>query len=327
MSSLMNRDEWERIVCTEEEGLYESNYLKANSPDGRWGLWIKHNLLRPTNGIGIAEFWVIISRPDGPPFVAKREVPWTELRTSSDHISIASASIKLSADHASGSIADMRWNLRLSGGDPALLHFPWDWMYRAPFPKKKAITPAPHLRFDGELEVAGQHISVVGWEGLRGHNWGKEHAWTYAYGNCHLWEDGERRTVDGFSARIRLPGGLKSPWLSTAVARNPDCQLNMPSHWLDGVQLTPTSWALRGRGYALEMSAEEHHMVGLRYAHPDGAESYCYNTKFASVSWQLGPSVFHSRKGEFESLFPTPVPNIPLHPPKDWEQTQGDYRS
>ena len=33
--------------------IYESNYLQANSPDGRYGLWLKHNLLRPVTGPGI----------------------------------------------------------------------------------------------------------------------------------------------------------------------------------------------------------------------------------------------------------------------------------
>ena len=323
----MNRNEWERIICSDAAGLYESNYLKANSPDGRWGLWIKHNLLRPLRGDAIAEFWFVLSQPDGEPIVAKKEIPWDAIHTSADSILIESDTIRLTAAEASGVLADVRWKLRLSRSDSVLFHFPWDWMYRAAFPKKKAITPAPHLQFDGEIHIAGKTIQVRNWHGLRGHNWGKEHAWTYAYGNCHLWNDGERRTVDGFSAKINLGAGFKSPWLSSAVARNPGANLNTPSHWFNTVQLEPTRWELQGRGYTLRMSARPDQLIGLRYTHPNGTESYCYNTKFASVSWQLCEAEHTSSMGEFETLFPNPVPGIVVHPSPGWEQSQGDYRS
>ena len=323
----MHRDPWERIVCASAAGLYESNYLKANSPDGRWGLWLKHNLLRPLQGEGMAEFWFILSSPDRQPVVAKKEVPLQEVSLDPNQIAIASKHIQLSDIQASGSIADIRWDLRLSDADEPLIHYPWDWMYRAGFPKKKAVTPAPHLHFRGVIEVAGQSIPVDQWEGLRGHNWGKEHAWSYAYGNCHLWHDGARRTFDGFSARIRLPGGMRSPWLSSVVARDPDHQFNRPVHWFDRVQLTPTAWTLQGSRYSLDMQATPERMVGLRYAHPNGEESYCYNTKFAAVRWHVDGTTFESDKGEFESLFAEPAANILLHPGSDWEQTQGDYRS
>jgi len=323
----MHRDSWERIICATTSGLYESNYLKANSPDGQWGLWVKHNLLRPPEGPGIGEFWIILSRADAPPIVAKREVALDQIQLRSDAISIESNGISLTPSTANGSIADIQWKLRLSGADTPLMHFPWDWMYTAGFPKKKALTPAPHLRFDGKIQVGNQSIDVSNWTGLRGHNWGREHAWTYAYGNCHLWADGERRTFDGFSARIRLPGGLKSPWLSTLVSRQPDCAINRPADWFGGVQLTPTSWALSKAQHHLEMSTTPERMVGLRYAHPDGSESYCYNTKFAQTQWTVKDRTFHSDKGEFESLFSTPADGIPLHPKPDWDATQGDYRS
>jgi hypothetical protein len=323
----MHRDTFERIVSATTKGIYESNYLKANSPDGQWGLWIKHNLLRPSSGPGIGEFWLVLSRPDGPPIVVKREVDLENIQTDPENISIATSGISLTPAMASGNIADIQWNLHLSGADTPLMHFPWDWMYTAGFPKKKALTPAPHLRFDGHIQIGEQRIDVNGWEGLRGHNWGREHAWTYAYGNCQLWDDGGRRTVDGFSAKIRLPGGLKSPWLSTTVARSPDCNLNQPGDWFGGVHLDPTSWTLTKSPHRLQMTTTAERMVGLRYAHPDGSESYCYNTKFAEVNWTVGDATFHSDKGEFESLFPTPVAEIPLHPTPDWDRTQGDYRS
>ena len=323
----MPRHPFEHIVSAEISGIYESNYLKANSPDGQYGLWIKHNLLRPVSGQGLGEFWFILSRPDAPPIVAKREVDLMKISLGEDQIAIDHDEVHLSPNAASGQIADCYWNLRLSGADEPLLHFPWDWMYTAGFPKKKAITPAPHLRFDGEIRVGDSRIPVSAWEGLRGHNWGREHAWTYAYGNCHIWSDGGRRTVDGFSAKIKLLGGLKSPWLSTVVSRNPTIALNQPNHWFGGVDVTPLSWRLHRSDSTLSMRTEASRMVGLRYAHPSGEESYCYNTKFAEVDWLTPNGQFTSTLGELEVLTPEPVDGIPLHPRKDWTSAQGDYRS
>ena len=322
----MPRHPYEQIIASERSGIYESNYLKANSPDGRYGLWIKHNLLRPGHGTGIGEFWFILSRPDAPPIVAKREVALAEIALADNRIDIRHEAIHLSPDTAVGRIADCEWDLRLSGAGSPLLHFPWDWMYTAGFPKKKAVTPAPHLRFDGEIRIGDRIIDAREWVGLRGHNWGREHAWTYAYGNCHIWSDGERRTFDGFSARIKLAGGLKSPWLSTVVGRNPDVALNNPSSWVGGVEVTPLSWKLAKGSTVLSMRTQAKRMVGLRYAHPNGEESYCYNTKFAEVEWTTTGGRYRSNLGELEVLTPDPVADIPLHPSPDWTQAQGDYR-
>ena len=68
-------------------------------------------------------------------------------------------------------------------------------------------------------------------------------------------------------------------------------------------------------------------MVGLRYAHPGGEESYCYNTKFADVEWTTPTDQYTSTLGELEVLTPEPVADIPLHPSPDWTQAQGDYRA
>jgi len=319
------RDTWERIVSRSQPGLYESNYLQANSPDGRRGLWIKHNLLRPAAGDGKGEFWAILFQLGEPPRVVKREVPWTALTLAETGIGISADPVTLTANRAVGSIASVRWDLRLTATLPPLMHLRWDWMYTAGFPKKKALTPAPNLRFDGEVVVGDERWPVEGWVGLRGHNWGREHAWRYAYGNCNLWDDGAPRAVDGFSARIRLPGGAKSPWLSTVVARSPDHDLNRLSDWFGGAQVAPDRWRLSTGGCALEMTADPSTYVGLRYAHPGGEESYCYNTKFAAVRWDTPSGCFTSSMGELEVLYDTPLDGIALHPTAGWDARSGDY--
>ena len=120
---------------------------------------------------------------------------------------------------------------------------------------------------------------------------------------------------------------MKSPWLTTVVSRQPELTLNRPIDWFGGVTVSPTLWSVERRSAKLWMSTESDRMVGLRYAHPDGTESYCYNTKFADVRWQTGPTVHTSTMGELEILLPAPSSGIPLHPTEDWTQKQGDYFS
>ncbi len=325
-------DDWERVVCATKRGLYESNYLKANSPDGRRAVWIKHNALRPVEGEGTAELWIVLYERGEPPVVAKREVPWSSVEADPDHLGFRAGGVSLAPDRAAGAIADLRWDLRLSGGQAPLFHLPLVRMYTASFPKKKALTPAPNLRFDGSIEVAGESWPVDGWIGLRGHNWGTEHAHAYAYGSCNVWDDGDpERAVDGFTVKVKI-GGRPSPWLTAVVGRHPDVARNHLRHWLGAGRVTPDRWAVRWPGLhrtraELDMRADPATYAGLRYVHPDGRESYCYNTKFADVTWTVGRQTATSRCGELEVLYAEPLPDVPLHPTPGWKQEAGDYRS
>jgi hypothetical protein len=324
---------FERIVTATQGGLYESNYLKANSPDGQHGFWIKHNTLRPLSGEGMGEFWFVWFTRGKEPIVAKREVSWSSLSLASDRIALSAGDIRLAHDEAAGSLADIRWSLVLTGGLAPLWHLPYGALYRGGFPKKKMLTPAPNLRFRGGISVGDVEHKIEDWVGIRGHNWGSEHAHTYAYGNCNLWDDGCERAVDGFSAKIIL-GGRPTPWLSAAVGHAPFYRRNRLRHWL--VQpdvVNERAWRLdqrsrfRGAGGCLSFHTDPATYAGLRYQHPDGRESYCYNSKFADVSWEVGGQVHTSRCGEYEVLFPEPLAGIPLHPTPGWTQAAGDYRS
>jgi hypothetical protein len=42
---------------------------------------------------------------------------------------------------------DAEWELRFDGAEPAVWHLPWSWMYRAPFPRTKVLSPHPHVLF------------------------------------------------------------------------------------------------------------------------------------------------------------------------------------
>ncbi|HJZ83834.1 MAG TPA: hypothetical protein VKN99_01635 [Polyangia bacterium] len=323
-------DAYDRYLSRSQPGLYESHYLKANSTDGKQAFWIKHNLLVDAGGGGIGEFWLILFRRGAAARVWKREVPLLKLDIPTHRLALRGDHFDFDPEHAKGSIGEASWQLKLSGGMAPLFHLGTARFYEASIPRKKLLTPAPNLRFDGALTVGSETIAVDGWIGLRGHNWGSEHAFSYAYGNCNLWDDGALdRTFDGFTARVRV-GPLTTPWLSALVYRGPDgehLRNRIMDHFNTGAVVKPTLWQLRYDDLALSMEGETPLYVGLRYRHPNGRECYCYNTKFARVRLVVGARTYVSSSGEHEVLFPEPLPDIRLHPTPGWDAGAGDYTS
>ncbi len=315
-----------------QRGLYESHYLKANAPGHGGALWLKYCLLLPTAELPpVAELWAVVwEGPGQQPLVVKQSHPLEGFRFGEGALAFDGAGVHLDPAHATGSLTSadhsIAWDLTLGCPEPALAHYHHARLYDGGFPKKKILTPSPRLSMSGWLEVDGRRLDVEGWTGLRGHNWGREHAYAYAYGSCNRWDDPtEDLVLDGFTARIRLGRRLLSPWLSAAVGRRGGTELewNRPLGWLArGSSVDFPRWRLRlVQGVArLDASweATPADLAGLRYFHPDGRLSYCYNTKYARLDVQLtapdGRQSRHaSRAAELEFLFPDPLPGIPLH--------------
>lgn len=321
-------DLFERVVCQPGvRGLYESHYLKAHGPD-RGAFWIKYCVLAPRDPREpvVVELWAVVWRAGAAPRVVKRVVSASAMRLGASELLIDGAGVHLDAKRATGSLTvdghTIAWTLAIRDEMPALRHLPYESMYTAALPKKKLLTPSPRARFSGEITVDGERIEVRDWLGLRGHNWGSEHARRYAYGNCNEWEDGARRAIDGFTAKIKL-GPIESPWLNVLVGDGAEGAIafNALRHWRARSEVSfPlwNQWFREGaRAMELRWRATPDDMVGLRYLHPDGKVSYCYNTRFATldVSVRDGEkhSAWRSERAELEFLFPAPIEGIALH--------------
>jgi hypothetical protein len=324
------RDDFDRVMCgPTRRGLYESNYLKANAPSGDGAFWLKYNLMSPTQSTlpAFGELWAVYWPGAGTrPIVVKQLVPQPQLRVDTQRIALHLGPARLQERWAQGEIAGdghrVSWELALAEGGAPLHHFPLDLFYRVPFPKKKILTPRPRVLFQGKLVVDDQEIPIKDWVGLRGHNWGTEHAHSYAYGNANLWDQAGQWLFDAFSARIQL-GPVLSPWLSLAVLRSPEGerQFTHPWRWLNATARADfPSWSCtfedrKGRART-SWSLQPEDVAGLRYLHPDGRVSYCYNTKFAHLDLELEGRVRDRRTtslAELEFLSPSPIPGIPLH--------------
>lgn len=328
----MLRDDFERVLCGPgARGLYESNYLKANDPAGGGAFWIKYNLLAPRDRSRprFAELWAVAwEGPGRRPLVIKRLVEDGQISTDAARLRIATPEASLGPERAEGAVEDgghrIAWRLELLEGGTPLFHYPSGRFYTLPFPKKKILTPRPRQLFRGMLEVDDRRVEVDRWVGLRGHNWGTEHAHSYAYGNACLWDRPGDWTFDGFSARVAI-GPTVTPWLSLAVLRLPRAELRTsgnPYRWLNRTaHVDFPTWACtfphRGGTMRARFSLDPEDVAGLRYLHPDGRVSYCYNTKYATLQLELDRRGAReqrtSKLAELEFLTPTPIPGIPLH--------------
>ena len=307
--------------------LFESNYLKANSPDGRRAFWFKHNILAPADRKhpAVLELWcVLFDRDAGPPRAVKQTVHMdqlivakTNLRIEGENILLTDRETRTTVRQEDGKKAS--WNITYESRADGLYMFPNNYLYTGPFPKKKILTHAPRCIFNGSLEFEGETIDVVDWVGIRSHNWGSEHAFSYAYGNCNLFGEDESALIDLASAKLKL-GPIITPWMSVGVLRHGDQQydFNAPHRWITRkavidfprceVKLVSKRGELRTKWHL-----DPQQTVCLRYLHPNGTVSYCYNSKFAHVEVQHGNRVLTSDSALLEFLFNEPIPGIPIH--------------
>ena len=168
-------------------GHYESFYLKLCHPSEPLGAWIRYTVHKRPGAAVTGSLWFTLFEPSGPR-AAKLTVPGPE-SGGADWLRVGEA--RIGSDGATGSIpsrgstaADAAWELALEGAEEPLFHLPASWLYRAPLPRTKLLSPAPAARFSGRIEVDGRSIEVDGWRGMAGHNWGAQHAerWIWLHG-------------------------------------------------------------------------------------------------------------------------------------------------
>ena len=204
------------------KGMYESFYLRAVSPREPIGVWIRHTVHKPPGKRARGSVWCTV-------FDAARPSPFMHKLTS-DALSVPSEAwievgrpgqgepgATMGPRGADGSCGAAHWSLSYSSREPELRHLPREWLYRAPLPRTKLTSPAPAARFDGELRLdADRQISLDGWSGMIGHNWGAEHAerwiWLHAVG----FEQEPEAWLDVAIGRVKVAGRM-TPWVANGA--------------------------------------------------------------------------------------------------------------
>ncbi len=290
-----------RFDAQSNQGHVESYFLKANSPDGKQALWIKATILAQPGRAShaVAEAWAVMFHRDGDHVAVKQSIPCGEASFSAErlevtvgpHLEIGEEMTRGDIEHAGHHV---EWSLRMEGDAPPLVMYPADWMYEGPFPKSKLVSPKPDLRLRGWVRVDGRKIDIDGWRGMQGHNWGRGHADQYAWGHCNQWEHDDGETLlEAVSGRVRV-GPVLTPMMTLVFVRHDGRHYAMTSLMdlaRNRGEIHPRRWFIKAaaHGVAVEcdVSAQTADMVGLYYANPDGAMSYCLNSKLANARLHL----------------------------------------
>ena len=203
------------------DGLYESYYLTAHDPRGGRAVWIRYTVHQRPGHERTGSLWcTYFDAADGPPVAGKLTVGAADVAAPASGL-VAIGDAELSPARARGALVsptlDAAWALSISGAERELRHLPSDWMYDAPLPRTKSLTPLPAARFDGHLKIAGRDVAVDGWTGVLGHNWGGEHAERWIWLHCGAFTDRRADTwLDVVLGRVRV-GPVVLPWLASGA--------------------------------------------------------------------------------------------------------------
>jgi hypothetical protein len=282
----------------EKAGHYESFYLKLTQPGGGRAAWIRHTVHKRPGEAATGALWFVLFDADAAgPRATKRQFGADELAADGGtYIRVADAT--LTDGRATGRVSadalDASWDLTFSDEHEAFHHLPRDFLYRAPLPKTKFLSPYPDAVFDGHLELDGDRIDVEGWRGMIGHNWGAEHAerWVWVQGSGFEGRSPEDY-FDMAVGRIKV-AGRTTPWVGNAML-----MLDGKGHRLGGfghvpsteVSESPTgaSFELKGKGVKLSgsISAPAKEFVAWIYADPVGPEHNTLNCSITALELQV----------------------------------------
>jgi hypothetical protein len=274
------------------KGHYESFYLKACHPSEPLGVWIRYTVHKHSNQEPKGSLWFCLfdGAGDGP---RASKITTPDLSVPEGGYIQVGESV-FGDGRVTGSARteqlDANWDLTFGSDQDALLHLPRDWMYRAPVPKTKLLTPYPGARFDGTVRAGDREVSLAGWPGMIGHNWGSQHAerWIWLHGAA--FEGEEDAWFDAAIGRIKL-GLVTTPWIA-----NGTLYLDGERHRVGGpekarrtkVNESPTrvDFSLPGAEVSVagRVESDKDNFVGWVYADPDGPEHNTVNCSIADMT-------------------------------------------
>ncbi len=270
-------------------GHYESYYLKACHPEEPLGVWIRYTVHKPPGEEPTGSVWfTLFEAGAGGPIAAKTTIP-DPVAGEREWIKIGGES-GIGSGRAFGWAGSAWWELTFESFEQPLFHLPTALMYRSKVPKTKLCSPFPAADFGGRLGVGDRQISLDGWRGMVGHNWGSEHAerWIWLHA---LTEEGD--WLDAAIGKVRM-GSKITPWVVNGAV-----SLEGERHSLGGlgrsveVREEPglCEFHFSGRGLVVsgDVSAALEDCVGWVYADPAGGEHHSLNCSVADMRLRVEP--------------------------------------
>lgn len=275
------------------EGMYESFYLRAVSPTEPVGVWIRYTVDKRPHEAPEGLLWCTV-------FDARRGRPWmhrlstSALSAPADGSWIAIGDAQLGPGHAEGECGGAHWSLRIESAERELRHLPSGWMYRARLPRTKLTSPAPDARFAGSVQLPdGRELSVEGWRGMVGHNWGAEHAerWIWLHGVGFAQE--QSAWLDVALGRVMLAGRM-TPWIANGALSLGARRLRVGGLGRRGLRVDESTGGCRltipgARGVRIEATVEVPQESGAdwQYAGPHGGTHEVMNCSVAKVALEV----------------------------------------
>jgi hypothetical protein len=279
-------------------GHYESFYLKAGHPTDPLSVWIRYTVHKRPGRAPLGSLWLVL-------FDGREDGPWAVKLTTPDvgagpdrYVQVGTARFEPGrvfgsavAEVAAGGDAPERraasWDLGFDCAEQPFHHLPRDFMYRAPLPRTKLLSPYPDARFSGRVTVGERTVDVAGWRGMVGHNWGVQHAERWIWLQGAGFEGHDDAWLDAALGRIEI-GRWTTPWVANGVL-----SLDGVRHRLGGLGATRrtevaerpdgATFTLPGKRITVQgqVGADRDDFVGWIYADPDGSE---HNTVNCSIS-------------------------------------------
>jgi len=274
--------------------LVESFFLKANAPDRREAIWLKHTFFVPADDRpATASVWAIhFDGTSNRNRAFKETWPLGSVAWEEEELRLRFGDCLLERGRARGRMRDdsgsVAWDLHFTDESQPLVMFSRILM-RGPIPRIKHVSPMPDAAFSGRFTIDGEERSAGGWRGMLGHNWGSGHNERYAWVHCNVFEDGSDAVFEALCGNLRI-AGLRTPLLTTASLRlggrhheltrsltTRDRRSELSYYrWFFTVAEPP----VRIEG-VVQCARDD--MVGLYYDNPDGRMTYCLNTKIAHL--------------------------------------------
>jgi hypothetical protein len=280
---------------------YESFYIKATRPGGGQAIWIRHTVHKRPGAEPTASLWFTLFDADAAgPRATKVTVPATELGVPTGaYIKVGESVLEPGRARGAAETETLTasWELEFEPGAEAFRHLPYPFLYRAPLPKTKFLSPYPDCRYTGTVTVGGDQIALDGWPGMIGHNWGSEHAerWTWIQANELR---GGAGYFDAALGRIKV-GPWTTPWVGNGML-----MLDGVAHRLGGFdrirstrihdEPTACEFELAGKGVKVHgrVASEPRNFVAWVYADPVGPEHNTLNCSISDLELRV------ERKGE-----------------------------
>ena len=277
-----------------EVGMYESWYLRLVSPDQDLAVWIRYTIDKAPGQRATGTTWFTLFDGEAERPTARREVGQQATTPPDTWVRIGDSSIGPSG--ARGDCFEASWDLRFTPLAPILFHLPRPRFSELPLPKTKPISPIPLGDFYGSVKVGDREISVEGWHGMVGHNWGTEHAerWIWLHGSD--FEEDPEAWLDIAMGRIRVAGRLL-PWVANGAIHSNGRIQRIGGMFAPGVDVTESPLRLEaglpvaGKSYLdLVVDSPPNLTVGWQYgdpADPDGEHHEVANCSAARMEAKL----------------------------------------